>query len=771
MTDPSQYAWISPVEPNAKRTGDVRESRRRRPTWWMRQVMKLTRVPETFEIEIVCLGYYELYVSGRQVGDEPLAPSISKLDRRGFAIKHDVSKLLQQGENCIGIWCSSGWYLPHQFEVHQGATPLLGLRVLSDGKALEQSGAQWLCRHSNRYITGPWQWNNFGGEWVDARSALPNWNHTDCDTGNWRPCYAVATPKIKVSRRTCPPNRIGEVYTAKAVRQLSDGRYEVDFGTCLSGWVDIKFGHLPVGRAVMMRFYDLPADNDRKKDHSYKQYSVYHAAGDGADRFTNKFNYAGFRYVTIKGLDEPPDLKNMRAMLVECAMDRAGRFECSNKLYNQIHEMNLQTLRCLDLGGYSVDCPHRERNGYGADGQTALPAYLYQFQSQSFLHKWLIDWCDVYEPETGRIAHCAPTLHRQHSPAWGGIVAPLAWSLYLQFGDRKALDIARPVILGYCRFLQAGVRDGVLRAESLGGSFHADWVPPRRGMDSRNKPDQPMRELFNSCYLVYVWQIFIKVCGALGQGDDMAEANRGIADLRKGIHREFYDAKAGLYLMPEQIYQAMPLLTGVVPTDLRPGVHKKLIDLIKQRDWHVDTGLPGTTLLLDYLMQSDEHEVIAKILNARAYPSWGYMIAQGATTIWEQWNGFWSQIHSCFAGPAEWFYRGLAGIRPDESHPGFKSFILAPAFVATVDAIDASYESAQGRIESLWQRKANQISWHIAIPKQTKARVHVPLSKATALTVNGEPFGGAIDQTTNTKGSPELRFTLEAGKHTLQWDA
>jgi alpha-L-rhamnosidase len=770
MTDPNQYAWISPGLPGDKPVADRPESRRRRPTWWMRQVVTVSDRPESFIIEVVCLGYYELYVNGERAGDEPLAPSISKLDRRGFAIRHDVSKLLREGNNCIAIWCSSGWYLPHQFKVHADATPLIGLRTLSEGKPIDQPPTPWLCRPANRAITGPWKWNNFGGEWVDARAALPQWNQPDCDTTDWRPCRAVTAPKIEVSDRTCPPNRIGEVYPAKAVRKLGDRHYEVDFGTCLSGWVDLKFGPLPAGRALTMRFYDLPADNDRKKDHSYRQYSVYHAAGDGADRFTNKFNYAGFRYVTIKGIDQPPELKDMRAMLVECAMDPVGSFDCSNKLYNQIHQMNVQTLRCLDLGGYSVDCPHRERNGYGADGQTALPAYLYLLNSQSFLHKWLIDWCDVYEPDTGRISHCAPTFHRGHSPAWGGIAAPLAWSLYVHFGDRKALEIAQPVILGYCRFIQAAVREGVLRQEALGGNFHADWVPPRRGMDSRNKPDQPMRELFNSCYLIYLWEIFIKVCHALDRTNDIPEAQQHIADLRQGIHREFYDAEAGLYLMPEQAYQAMPLLTGVVPTDLRPAVHQKLIDLIKQRDWHVDTGLPGTTLLLDYLMQRDEHQVIANIYNTTTYPGWGYMVAQGATTIWEQWNGFWSQIHSCFAGPAAWFYTGLAGIRPDPSHPGFKSFILAPAFVTTVDAIEASYDSARGRIESRWQRQGDRLTWHITIPDHSKARIHLPMADPAALAINSQPFTGPIEQATNARGEPEQRFTLNAGRHALQWN-
>ncbi len=761
--------WIAPTTSPADIGVTTEPSKsQRRPTWWMRRDLELESTPVSATLTIVCLGYYELYVNGKRVGDEPLAPSLTKLDKRGFAIEHELSGVLKAGLNCIALWTSTGWYVPHQFRVHEQASPLLGLELTLDDAPCSV-GTDWVCRPSNRLITCAWGWNQFGGEEVDARKAMPDWNQVGIDLTDWQPARIPSPPPIAIVPRNCPPNRIGETYQARFVRSLPNGVFEVDFGTCLSGWVDIRFGQLDKDQAITLRFRDLPADTDRDKDQSYNQFSIYHARGDGADRFVNKFNYAGFRYMTIEGMATPPERAGMKAMLVETAMERTGHFRCSNELYNRIHDLNLHTLRCLDLGGCSVDCPHRERNGYGADGQTSIPAYLYMFDSADFLRKWLVDWCDVYEPETGRIPLTAPARHPQEAPAWGAIVVPLAWKIYTYFGDATPMTKAFDVILGHLRHLQGFVADGVMRKELMGGAFHGDWVAVDRGMETDRTPDQPMRELFNSCYLIYVWELFVKICNVLDRPHEAREAQGHIAALREGIHREFYKPDEGLYLMPEQAYQAMPLLAGVVPDGLRPAIRAKLLGLIEERGWHMDTGLPGTTLLLELLEELGEHEVIGRIHDQEDYPGFGYMLAQGATAIWEQWNGYWSQIHSCFAGPAAWFYSGLAGITPDESRPGFAHIFLAPAFLKGLDFVEADFDSAQGRIESKWRREPNGLSWSIVVPAGGEATVSIPLANFDDVSVNGRPWTGERTTARNVKGQAITSVRLTSGAYLLRW--
>ncbi|RKX40647.1 MAG: hypothetical protein DRP64_12355 [Verrucomicrobia bacterium] len=765
--------WMAPPAVIDRGSGGNDETPQR-PTWWMRRMVKLDAVPDRVALGIVCLGYYELYVNGERVGDEPLAPSVTKLDKRGLCVTHEIGDILRPGENCIALACASGWYLPHQFKVHEKSTPLIRLQAYTrNGEKLQTlfgSDAEWQGRKANRSIIGQWKWNNFGGEAVDGRLKSSQWKELECPTEEWRSVRVVSAPPIEVSSRTCPPNRIGEKYKAEKVRELSKGVYEIDFGRCLAGMVRIRFPDVPRDRKITMRFFDLPADFNSKKDQSYRQLSTYIARGDGTDVFENKFNYAGFRYVSIEGLDAPPALENFEAMLVETALDPVGSFRCSNELFNRIHELNAHTIRCLNLGGYHVDCPQRERNGYGADGQTAMPAYPYLFDSEAFLHKWLVDWLDVFEPETGRISHTAPIFHKAESPAWGGIVGPLAWQQYLFYGNRQALELAFPAVKANLQRLQSWVRDGVLLKELAAPKFHGDWVASGRGMGSNNGPTWPMKELFNTAYLIYLWQTYADMGGVLGETGEVAKAEMVIASLQESFHGNFFDEESGYYLIPEQAYQAMPLWVGAVPADKRDEIHSRLIDLIeKKRDGHLDTGLPGTTFLLDYLEDSDNHETIYTIMNKETYPSWGYMLAQGATTIWEQWNGYWSQIHSCFAGPASWFYTGLAGIKPDPEHPGFEEFVLKPAFVEGLDYVDATYRSIRGSIGSSWRRDGKSIQWTVTIPSNSSATVYVPCSDPKAIQVDNRPLSQDTEAVRNLKGAVMQRFRLPSGTWKLDW--
>lgn len=742
--------WMSPNPEPGPITADSATALRL-PTWWMRREFSLPRHPGPVTAQIVCLGYHELYLNGRRVGDEPLAPSLTRLDRRAFRIEHDISAALVAGENCLALWCSSGWYLPHQFTVDEGLTPLVSVRLCdAGGQPLLDSDTRWLCRAANRSIIGDgergvWAWDYFGGEEILADADLPGWNEVGAATDNWHPARLVAPPPIEVTERTCPPNRIGAAYPARAVRRLDDGCFEVDFGTCLAGWVRITFQDLKLGQTVTLRFHDLPADfqlTDRPDqeglDHSYHQVSRYRAAGRPGEQFTGKFNYAGFRYLTLEGLRRPPALHDMQAQLIETAMDRAGDFRCSNELFNRIHDLNAHTLRCLNLGGYSVDCPHRERQGYGADGQAVVPACLYLFDAASFLRKWLTDWCDVQDPATGRIPHCAPTRHHQDSPAWGGIIGPLAWMLWVHHRDRGALEAVFPVLRRYLDYLMVAVRDDILRRDGRDWLFLGDWVAPGRGMDSDDgaggtrEPDTPMRELVNTAVLIDLWRYHGRIAGVLGDTAAQQEARRQVTRFRRALHTTFYNADAGHYLLPEQTYQVLPLAVGAVPPDLRDQVHQRLLHMITvERDGHLDTGMTGTTCLIDYLTRHGCHDTLAAIYSQETHPGWGHMLAEGATAIWEQWNGYWSRIHSTFAGAASWFYAGLAGILPDEANPGFDHFHLKPAFLPQLDFVDCHHQCRHGRIQSAWTRTGQTIRWRVTIPPGSTATLHLPHTSLT----------------------------------------
>ena len=214
--------------------------------------------------------------------------------------------------------------------------------------------------------------------------------------------------------------------------------------------------------------------------------------------------------------------------------------------------------------------------------------------------------------------------------------------------------------------------------------------------------------------------------------------------MRPAIHKAFYDEAKGSYVNDEQAYQVMPLLCGVVPPEKRGTVFAKLKGgILDRRQGHLDTGMLGTFFLIEYLRQTSHDDLLFAIISQPTYPGWGYMLGSGATTLWEQWNGYYSHIHSCFASPGGWFYQSLAGIQPDSAAPGFKRIIIKPSLVGDLTWVNAHHDSIHGRIVSNWRRAAGKLTMDVTIPANTTATVHVPTKNAAAVTESGTPAGRA----------------------------
>ncbi len=727
------------------------------PSHWVRKVFSINAAPEQAVAYVNVMGYYELYVNGQKVGDDVLSPAVSDYTMRSLYRTYDISKLLGPGRNCVGLWLAPGWHQPKpiaraQIELSVGGKPM---RVVTDDT--------WTCAPSTRTQLGGWAWSNMGGERVDARLDIADWSKAECTTGKWTPVLIEPASKGKVLAQSCPPNRIGQVIPLATCTALNANTWELDFGTNLTGWLRLRMPPLAAGQRVVMRYadkrYQTPAGDDTPAGkiratsqftvkssrgplsyQTFNQIDEFISAGKSSEQFCSKFNYHGFRYVIVEGLPAKPAPGDAEALLIESALEPAGTFECSNKLFNRIHQTNLWTLRCLDLGGYVVDCPHRERLGYG-DGQISIESLAMNCDAAAIYGKWAGDWFDAQNPTTGEFPHIAPSWYQAGGgPGWGGVGCVLPWKLYLFYGDRRLLERGYEPMRRHAEFIEHQCKDGVLRSFGTEWDFIGDWVAPGRGMDTNNWPSKPAAELFNNCYRIYLWDQVARVADILGRSEEAKQYRAKIAEIRPLVHAAFYDAKSQLYVLDEQSYQLMPLMTGVVPKDLRETILKKLEKgiLVKNKG-HLDTGMLGTYFLIQYLQATGRNDLLYTIYNQETYPSWGYMLSQGATTFWEQWNGYFSQIHSCFASPDGWFYQGLAGIRPDPSAPGFKKIVIKPAIVGDLTWVKCGYDSMHGRIESDWRREGDRLTMDIKIPANTTATVYVPTQDASKVLESGEP--------------------------------
>ncbi len=732
------------------------------PDPWLRGEFALTAIPESAMVTVHSHAYFELYVNGEKASDDVLTPAVSDPKTRTFTVTYDVAHLLRSGTNCLGLWMSKGWAERVAVRAQLDA-------VVGGANLTYSTGLDWKSRPSGYSHIGGWSWGNFGGERIEAAAHLPDWCEPGLDTSSWSNVVGTTAPAGPPANHYAPFNRIGARIPAKEITALAGGRYVIDFGTNLTGWLHLKFPQLPAGRLVRMHFADRvfpdgihasPIGNISVSTNScvsfprlgggfnlyqnYNQTSEFISAGGANEEFHHKFNYAGFRYVVVEGLDAAPNLEDATAMLVESDLTDAGTFESSDPLLNRIHQVNRWTMRALNLGSYYVDCPHRERMGYG-DGQVALQGMMMNFNAANYYTKWAQDWRLALEKKNESLAYIAPPFEPTGGgPAWPGNIARIPWQHYLHYGNPAILEENIDAARSYCEYLDGRSTNDVLRDWGGGFSFIGDWVPPGRGMDTSNWPSSRMAEFFSNCYRIHLWQLVGKMSTALGRTSEAAHANQRAQAISNAIHAEYFDATNNRYIIDEQIYYAFPLMVGVTPTAQQPAVLENLVRcIVEKNNGHLDTGMLGTMFLIEFLNDIGRDDLILGIYQKKDYPGWGYMVEQGATTLWEQWNGYWSQIHSCFTSADNWLYQGLAGIRPDPAQAGFKNVIIQPAEVGDITSVNASHDGPYGLITCQWQRAGLNVTLNVTIPPNSYGEIHVPASTVGEVTESGNPAATA----------------------------
>lgn len=713
---------------------------------YVRKAFNLDEIPESAVATVNVLGFYELHVNGNKVGDDVLSPALTNYHKRSFYVTYDLRPHLRKGRNVIGLWTSRGWYWKvldgraNPAVQHDTAIARLQLDMIVNGKPMRvATGDDWRCKASGRSILGTWSWNQMGGESVDARLEDPNWADPKTDDASWYPVVVVPAPKIPAEAQPCPPTRVIETLPATAHAALDGGRHELDFGRNLTGWLSLRLRGLTAGDEIVIRYFDKKPFTPMQM---YNHEDRFISAGQPEEEFRSKFNYHGFRWATIEGLRTAPRLEDAKALVLAANWKTAGSFECSNELFNRMHKVNLWTLLMLSQSGFIADCPHRERLGYG-DGQVSIESCVMNFHMAPFYSKWATDWCDGADPETGYLPHTAPQYKSGGGgPAWGGAAQALTWRNRLYYGDQRITQRNYAACLKHVEAMETHAKEDIIRAFGGEWDFIGDWVPPDRGMDSGNWPPKPAAELFNNCYRLYLREQLAAMADLLGRTDEARTIRAELTRLRPIIHAAFYDQENQRYVLDEQSYYLMPLMTGVVPEALRPRLLEKLEECIRvKRKGHLDTGMLGTYFLIQYLQEIGRNDLLFEIVNQKTYPGWGFMLESGATTWWEQWNGHWSQIHSCFTSLDGWFYQGLAGIRPDPSEQAFGKIIIKPAVVGDLTWVKCHHDSMHGRIVSNWKRDGLTLTMQVAIPPNTTATVHVPSAKKADITESGKSTG------------------------------
>lgn len=430
--------------------------------------------------------------------------------------------------------------------------------------------------------------------------------------------------------------------------------------------------------------------------------------------------------------DDSVELESLLVEDVHTAVDGIGTFECSNPLFNRIHEAFLRTQRANFHGSISSDCPHRERLGYTGDGQVVMESALYTFDVFQFYRKWIDDIDDARNKVTGYVPHTAPFGGGGGGPAWGSAYVIMPWTYYCRYGDASLLRRHYQGMKQWVAYLQTrtDTRGLVVREEPDGWCL-GDWGTPT-GVEI----PEP---LVNTAYFYHVTDIMAKVAQTLDEKEDQARYTKLAAKIKADFNGAYYDASSNRYWEGRQGANAFALAFGLVPDDQYSLVFNSLVEGLRKLNDHFDTGILGTPLLVKVLSQNDRDDIVFNLMNQRDFPGFGYLLDDKNSTLWEFWDGNGSHCHPMFGSVATWFYEGLGGIKVDPAAKGMQHFFIEPKTVSDMDYCKVSTRSLYGKIRSEWKRLDDgKYRFIVEIPGNTSATFILPSHKNTVTSKDGK---------------------------------
>ena len=595
-----------------------------------------------FSVEVTSLGYHEVYVNGRQVGDHVMQPAVSQLDKRALTVSYDITEQVREGDNEIMLWIGQGWGRVYGTPAAARARVLKTVYIeeirLID--YLARTDSTWEASPSGYSYTGNWQPMHFGGERYDAR-VRPD----------WRPAEVYEAEGIAVSRQEFEGNRIIDELTPISGTVQPDGSLLLDFGRVVTGWFQARMLPVPEGNEVTMEYLDhieaMP---------TFTETDIYVSDGDSG-HFTNRFHKHAFRYVRIRGLN-PFQLSifNFRVKQISAVDPMGGAtFECSDPRLNAIHDMVKYTLSCLTFGGYMVDCPHIERMGYGGDGNSSTMTLQTLWDVRDTYRNWLTAWGDAMD-STGDLPYVAPAFRTGGGPYWSGFIIKAPWRTYLNYGDSYLIHAHYDKMVRWLDFVSRHCEDGILQPwpdTERRSWFLGDWAVPE-GVD---KGGESVLHVSN-CFLAECLADMVRMARMMGRGDDAERFAAWRERLVADIHRHFYHPETHTYANGTVLDQCYALLTlteknegprssedsdasgdsgnsvrdimdssGDSVRDIMDSVRARLIEDIhgKYRD-HIAVGLVGLPVFTEWCIRERKADLMATLLRQEDYPGYLYMI-------------------------------------------------------------------------------------------------------------------------------------------------
>lgn len=682
---------------------------------------------------VLAAGLFELYINGERVGDHFLDPMYTRFDRRNLYVTFDVTPYLRQGDNAVGVVLGNGWY-NHQAKAvwdfdrapwRNRPAFCMEVWVTYDNGSIEG----FITDDKWKTSSGALVYNNiYTGEHYDARLEQPEWSMPGFDDSKWDKVVKRPAPSNNLKPQQVRPIRKVKAFPAVSVNKIDDRTYVYDFGQNMSGVTKINVQGKE-GTELRIKHGERLHDNGRldmsnidvyyRGDHQAEPFQTDILTLSGRqDEFQARFGYKGFRYVEVTS-SEPVhlDQNSLIAYFVHSDVPPIGKVSGSNPIIEKLWRVT-NNAYLSNLMGYPTDCPQREKNGWTGDGHFAIESALYNFDGITVYEKWLADHRDEQRPD-GVLPDIIPTggwgYGTDNGLDWTSTIAIIPWNLYLFYGDSEPLRECYENIKRYVDYVDR------MSPSGLTSWGRGDWVPVRSRSD---------KELTSSVYFYVDAKILADAAKLFGREDDYKYYSALAEKIKNAINDKFLNRETGVYASGTQTELSVPLYWGVVPQDMVPKVAANLARKVEEAGFHLDVGVLGAKAILNALSENGHADAAYKVAVQDTYPSWGWWVANGATTLLENWDlkatRDISDNHMMFGEIGAWFYKGLGGIFPDPQAPGFEHIVLRPNFVGGLDDFEASFKTPRGQLISKWEVKGDRVTYEVTVPANSSATLYLP---------------------------------------------
>ena len=686
-------------------------------------------------------NYNEVTVNGIKPDDSLLNNTFADYDKSLYYVTYDLTPFVRQGKNAIGIMTGLGWRSLREAEDGVGwGDSLFAMQLL-----LEYADGSEECLPSHpdawRFTTDtPVTYNSiYNGETYDARLEMPGWDKPGFDESAWHDTVEKEPPEGVLRSQLMEPIRMVGEMPIQSILPAPDGDWTLDFGKNFAGWVRIRMQG-ERGQKITIRPAEMVYEDGRVNPTSLRRarpVDTYIFKGEGVEEWQPRFTYHGFRYAQVSGLKDKPAPGMFTGCIVRSGVERTGRFASSHPIVQGFYDMVCQTEES-NLHGVPTDCPQRdERLGWLNDMTVRNEGALYGFRLYQLYAKWLRDIRDTQGKVTGAITDTAPFLRYGFRPAdpVSGSFLLLPWHLYLHYGDVRILRENYEANGRWVRYLMNNRREGVVRFSSMG-----DWAAPVAGTDHTSTGGGALSTitpplLMSTGFLYYDLTLMAKMARVLGLPEDETQWLSAAENVKEDFNRAFFCREKGCYGTGSQASNILPLYFGLVEKEHVPTVVEHLCRDILLNGGHLTTGNICSRFGIEVLFLNGRQDLAWHLLSQTEYPSWGFMLQNGATTVWERWeklgdNDFMAEMaamnHPMNGSAVVSLYKYLAGILPDETRPGWQNILFRPSFPSNAPDASACLHTIRGPVESSWKREGDHIHWHVTVPAGCTGTVYLP---------------------------------------------